>query len=401
MRSLKTAFVALMCLAALAGVIALSGSTALAGPAQVMDPGHAKPGSKKSGPSAAAGADCAACHSCPAPTHTNPCLRECQRHGAQFKGKHGADEGPEIVIIDQLANLYGPVVFAHKLHAEMSDMTGGCTNCHHYSPPEGPVPPCRQCHEPTRAASDLRQPALKGAYHRQCINCHLDWSHENACGFCHEQATGRKDAGPKPQAGHDPTDIVGARHPLIKAQPTYTYKTTEPTGPLVTFHHEDHVEKFGLRCVDCHRGDTCASCHDTGGTKQKRTLDHVVTCGACHAERNCAFCHSHDSKPQFDHRLSTGWSLEPYHRKVACTTCHGEPQAFRKPSRRCTECHIHWAEGSFDHAVTGLRLDETHRELECANCHVGMDVTATPQCTDCHDEAMLPARLPGSRVSRR
>ena len=51
---------------------------------------------------------------------------------------------------------------------------------------------------PTRATVDLRQPSLKGAYHRQCINCHLDWSHENACGFCHEQAPDKKAAGAKP-----------------------------------------------------------------------------------------------------------------------------------------------------------------------------------------------------------
>lgn len=386
---------------ALACAFALAGAAALAGPAQVMDPGHARPAAKKQGNTTTTGAECAACHSCAAPTHENPCLQSCRRHGAQFKGKHDSAEGPEVVIIDQLANLYGPVVFAHKLHAEMSDMGGGCTNCHHYSPASGPVPPCRQCHEPTRAAADLRQPALKGAYHRQCINCHLDWSHDNACGFCHEQAADPKAADPKAAGAHDPTDIVGTRHPLIKATPTYTYKTTEKTGPIVTFHHEDHVEKFGLRCVDCHRGDSCASCHESGEGKEKRALDHVTTCGACHAERDCAFCHSQESKPQFDHRASTGWPLEPYHRKVACNTCHGEPQAFRRPARRCTGCHIHWEVGSFDHAVTGLRLNEEHRELECASCHVGMDFAMTPRCTDCHDEAMLPAKLPGARVPRR
>lgn len=397
MRNLKTAFVALLCLVSLGSI------AAVAGPAQMMDPGHAKPGAaKKPGNTTTSGAECAACHGCPTPTHENPCLQSCKRHGAQFLGTHATDEGPEIVIIDQLANLYGPVVFAHQLHAEMSAMTGGCTNCHHYSPATGAVPPCRQCHEPTRATADLRQPALKGAYHRQCINCHLDWSHENACGFCHVQAPDKNAAGTTqaPKA-HDPTDIVGTRHPMIKATPTYTYQTTEPTGPVVTFHHEDHVEKFGLQCVDCHRGDSCASCHSKDGTKVKKKLDHVTTCGACHAERNCSFCHSKGSKPEFDHKISTGWSLDPYHKRVACNTCHGEPQDFRKPERRCTSCHIHWEVGSFNHAVTGLKLNEEHRELECASCHVNLDFAVTPSCTDCHDEAMLPAKLPGTKVPRR
>ena len=216
------------------------------------------------------------------------------------------------------------------------------------------------------------------------------------------QATDKKVAAGTPSAGaHDPTDIVGTRHPLIKATPTYTYQTTEPTGPVVTFHHEDHVEQFGLNCVDCHKGDSCRSCHDTGGTKEKRPLDHVTTCGACHAERDCSFCHSKGAKPQFDHRVSTGWTLEPFHKKVACSTCHGDPQEFRKPDDTCTSCHIHWAVGSFDHAVTGIKLSENHRELECSSCHLEMDFAKTPGCTDCHDEPMLPKKLPGTKVPRR
>lgn len=396
MRSLRAALVVLFCL--------LSAAVATAGPAQVMDPAHKNPATrnpvaKTLDHNGMKAADCASCHSCESPSHENPCLQACKRHGAQFKGQHKTSEGPEIVVIDQLASLYGPVVFAHQLHASMSSMTGGCTNCHHYSPETGKVPPCRQCHEPTRESVDLRQPALKGAYHRQCINCHLDWSHENACGFCHEQAGAKPDG--TAAVKRDPSDIVGSRHPLIKATPTYTYQTKEKTGPVVTFHHQDHVEKFGLQCVDCHRGDSCRSCHSAGETKERRTLNHVTTCGACHAERNCSFCHSSGQKAEFDHRASTGWALEPFHRKVACTTCHGEPQSFRKPSRTCTSCHIHWAVGSFDHAVTGLKLSENHVELECENCHVKMDFTKAPVCTDCHDEPMFPGKLPGTKVPRR
>jgi hypothetical protein len=393
MRSFKLALIALLCVA----------GAAIAAPNQIMDPAHKNPGATK--PAAKGGTDaseCAACHICASPTHENPCLQSCRRHGAQFLGKHTTDEGPEIVIIDQLASLYGPVVFAHQLHAKMSSMTGGCTNCHHYSPATGKVPSCRECHAPTRETIDLRQPALKGAYHRQCINCHLDWGHENACGFCHVQATDKKVATGTPATGaHDPTDIVGTQHPLIKATPTYTYQTNEPSGAVVTFHHEDHVQQFGLNCVDCHKGDSCRSCHDTGTAKEKRRLDHVTTCGACHAERNCSFCHSAKAKPPFDHRVSTGWPLEPFHKRVACSTCHGEAEDFRKPDPKCTSCHIHWAVGSFDHAVTGIKLNDDHRELECSNCHLEMNFAATPSCSDCHDGAMLPGKLPGTKVPRR
>ncbi|MBD3222501.1 hypothetical protein GF314_14795, partial [bacterium] len=155
----------------------------------------------------AAGLSCETCHSCEEPTRDDPCLNTCPRHGGHFYGEHEADEGPEVVIIDQLADIYRPVVFAHKLHAGMADMSGGCTNCHHYSEDSGTIPPCRECHDPDKTQVDMRMPSLKGAYHRQCINCHLDWSHENACGFCHQPA---EEGG---TVAADSASIVGVPHP--------------------------------------------------------------------------------------------------------------------------------------------------------------------------------------------
>ena len=82
---------------------------------------------------------CTECHACAEPTQEDPCLIACPRHGGQFRGAHRVDEGPEVVIIDQLADLYEPVVFNHNLHASMSMFSGGCANCHHYSEEGGKV----------------------------------------------------------------------------------------------------------------------------------------------------------------------------------------------------------------------------------------------------------------------
>jgi hypothetical protein len=337
---------------------------------------------------------CSQCHACEKPTEEDPCLVACPRHGGHFFGEHRVDEGPNIVIIDQLADLYEPVVFAHQLHASMANMSGGCENCHHYSETTGEIPPCRSCHDPDRTEVDLRMPALKGAYHRQCINCHLDWAHENACGFCHEEVA----EGGLAQA--DSTDILGIPHPRIEATDTYNYETSYENGPVVSFHHADHTEAFGLQCVDCHRGDSCASCHDTG-TAEARQLDHIVTCGACHAERDCGFCHSTEPKPRFDHATSVGWKLEPYHGDVSCTTCHGDPKAFHTPTGRCADCHIHWEAGSFDHRQVGLELSETHEEFDCEDCHADRAFEKKPHCTECHEEELYPEYLPGEKVARR
>jgi len=364
----------------------------VAAAAQVVDPHH---------PAEHAGQDrtsldCATCHDCNLPTHEDPCLRACPRFHGHFVGDHDWGEGPEVVVIDQLTDIYGPVTFSHRLHAEMSAMTGGCTNCHHYSEASGTIPPCRECHDPDRADADLRKPSLKGAYHRQCINCHLDWAHENACGFCHQESESHKMA----SAQGDPSDMMGQDHPRLEAPPYYAYETPYEDGPVVTFHHEDHVEQFGLRCVDCHQGDSCSRCHDTatGSAAEHVKIDHVTTCGTCHQERDCGFCHSDEVSPSFHHAETAGFHLDPHHTDVACETCHGEPQQFRTPAGTCTGCHIHWEDGAFDHRVTGVALDEMHADFGCRDCHLEGNFAVAPSCVDCHGEELFPDMVPGERL---
>ena len=56
-------------------------------------------------------------------------------------------------------------------------MGGGCENCHHYNT-SGPILKCSSCHESSRKREDVSIPDLKGAYHRQCMDCHREWSHD-------------------------------------------------------------------------------------------------------------------------------------------------------------------------------------------------------------------------------
>lgn len=376
------------CLSVFVITLLVSSSVQAMGKKQVVEKSH--PHDKTHGGKSEVFASCEDCHICENPTRENPCLISCPRYEGYFKSDEGVNDGPDIVIIDQLADLYRPVVFAHKLHAEMSMMSGGCENCHHYSEQSGSIPACRECHETFSATATLGQPALKGAYHRQCMNCHMDWAHENACGFCHEQLDGSMVAMP------DTTDIVGIPHPIIEAPESFIYQTTSEEGPIVSFHHTDHVEKFGQDCVACHKGDSCSRCHDAEKEEPVR-VDHVNTCCSCHGERDCTFCHTDHEKPSFQHENSTGWSLEPYHAEVTCFTCHGDPKSFKYPETTCVSCHIHWEVGSFDHAVTRIILDEDHIEEDCDSCHLDMDFTVAPSCEDCHDEPMFPEQIPGKR----
>ncbi len=333
---------------------------------------------------------CRTCHVCENPTKFNPCLMQCTRPGAQFTGTHSFKEGPEIVIIDKLTKLYKPVIFAHEIHASMSDISGGCTLCHHYSEKTGVIPGCGKCHKDKSDITKLDEPSLKGAYHRQCLGCHRDWSHDNACQFCHEES----EASNKMVPNSDKTDIVGVSHPLISAEKKYVYQTTYLKGRVVTFHHTDHVDLFGLRCTDCHQGDSCSRCHDTVKSEELK-IEHLTTCCSCHNEENCGFCHSSQEKPPFNHDISTGFVLEHYHQNADCNECHRSVNNFVIPSINCTDCHIHWEVDVFDHSVTGLVLSDNHIEENCEVCHINRDFSVEPTCDNCHDEISYPEYVPG------
>ncbi len=327
---------------------------------------------------------CRTCHSCDNPTQQNPCLIQCPRHGAEFNGTHSYNKGPDVVIIDRLSDIYKPVVFSHKFHASMSDLSGGCTLCHHYSEESGEIPCCCDCHADEADMANLNIPSLKGAYHRQCLGCHREWSHENACQFCHEEI----DSPVQLTESTDPTDIVGTFHPLIEAEPVYIYDTEYEAGRIVTFHHTDHVDVFGLKCTDCHKGDSCCRCHDVDETEpaEEVCINHVETCCKCHRESNCSFCHSDKVKPPFNHDTSTNFVLGHYHENAECSQCHRSVKDFVVPSRGCANCHVHWAVGNFDHSVTGVVLSEYHKEEDCESCHIDRDFGIAPACDNCHDE---------------
>lgn len=329
--------------------------------------------------------DCDACHSCDRPMPQKPCLHECPRVERMIPPHEAisAEKSPDVVIMEELAELYMPVVFAHKLHARMSVMGGGCTLCHHYTPTQVSHPPCRECHKTGVETGNLRQPGLKGAYHRQCLGCHREWSHETECAVCHVKKAG----GPLAPTVKDQSDIIGVAHPIISIPESRIYQTNFQQGPVVTFHHEEHIQLFDLKCVECHKQESCSRCHDLGRRASAvKTLEHHhQPCFTCHQGDRCEYCHGMKERPKFTH-AEVGWPQIEYHKDLGCRACHPKGKQIGKLSTECTACHMNWYPGNFEHDVTGVKIEECHEGLDCTDCHVGGKFDQKPSCGNCHDD---------------
>ncbi len=164
---------------------------------------------------------------------------------------------------------------------------------------------------------------------------------------------------------------------------------------------------FGIRfnlCSDCHQDphhgsftQTCSSCHSTAGWK-KISLRSV--------------------NERFDHS-KTKYPLEGKHTEVGCEQCHANGD-FKKPlvfakcmdchkpdphsgqfakrqgAGECSSCHTvqGWRPSNFtvkDHATSAYPLQGGHARVECEKCHIpkGKDTLFKikfDKCTNCHTD---------------
>jgi len=334
---------------------------------------------------------CNECHTCSNPTAGDPCLKLCPTHTwAQTASRHKLAEAPDSMLLNKLVNEYNPVHFYHKLHAQMSGMGKGCQTCHHYSPP-GHIPPCTQCHGGEANPANLNQPSLKGAYHRQCLSCHREWSHDTKCYLCHSPLDEKSAI----DAGYDSTDIMGISHPIITVPNKKVYYTPYKPGTIVTFYHQEHIDLFGLRCVDCHQKENCGYCHDASKpTKLAKSMEEIHgVCSGCHGNDRCVKCHGGSEKPAFAH-ATTGWKLNRFHAELVCRACHPTGKKISRLATDCVSCHSGWNRENFEHVIAGLQLDEVHAELDCSDCHMDKKFESRPECSSCHDDGRTYEKNP-------
>lgn len=340
--------------------------------------------------------NCKTCHETEYPTRNYPGLRECPRENL-ISVYHQLKEGPEVVVIDAMSDYYTGVVFSHNIHAEMSEMSEGCTGCHHYNT-TGPVLKCQKCHQNNRARDDVSIPDLKAAYHRQCMTCHKQWSNENGCNTqCHFTKSSQKQPS---------VDVIKSKiHPKLTEPTKIVWETDTKTNKIVTFFHDEHIQLFNLGCTSCHSQESCIKCHSKllhpeikSPVKIDKSIEeHHKPCIKCHLGNSCEKCHSEKELAPFDHGRSSGWSLNTHHSNVACSKCHGKRMPYRRLDKNCVSCHENFA-SSFNHELIGLVFSEAHEEIECGNCHSKREFIDDPVCTDCHDDKSYPAELPGEKA---
>ena len=307
-----------------------------------------------------------------------------------------AQPAPDVVVLDELVAAYDPVPFDHKAHAAMAEMWDGCETCHHRTPvaatagaatqtaepdsradaqaPAAGSFACKSCHAVAFGQADIRMPNLKGAYHRQCLNCHRGWANENACSACHrERKKGKSDDlrdPPPPPPTVD--DIVGRMHPPIPEPVTRVYQArfTPAVGSRVLFRHKEHTARYGLKCSSCHHRDNCSNCH-AAAAAAKAAAPQPVRPGRTwkDSHRPCTACHERDR----------------------CRHCHYEPGETPPPT--------------FEHRVTGLLLDDDHARLPCGQCHTQLKSKVSLTCGEaaCHRRAgvAFPLDRPGTDVATR
>lgn len=346
---------------------------------------------------------CIACHTCGIPTKDEPCWVACPRE-KMITIYLKPEQTDELITIDQGNERFGPVYFSHRIHAQMSVMLGGCENCHHHNTLEQ-ILKCSSCHESSRQRENISIPDLKGAYHRQCIECHREWSHETGCRSCHipiNEVKGSKKEELKKQ-------LAGKDHPHVTEPTKIVYETDYESGKFVTFYHNDHINSFKLKCIKCHAQESCTKCHDVDHissnkiklVKEKKSLEeHHKKCFSCHETDNCSKCHLDKQLEPFNHEKRTGWVLNKPHIKLSCVDCHGSKRPYKKLDNQCVSCHKGWNKENFKHSVTGLRLDEIHSELSCEDCHAGNDYSVKPDCKGCHENFVYPKQKPGKLVDK-
>lgn len=258
---------------------------------------------------------------------------------------------------------------------------------------------CAECHANAKVSILPEGQKRFLGLDQDCAACHED-KHEGrydmACASCHGQTAWKEPA----SLGHERfLPLVGGHGDVACGE------CHAESGPRAL----DFLGQFGQRSPE----RTCVDCHESPHGRP-------FVVGVAKAERRppkgaCVVCHEPEHETFHDGELlemsperhaASGFALEAPHADVECRACH-DPNAATfaerypgRPAERCASCHEDPHEGQFtggtfalddgtpdcrachaaehfdppqfgvkEHRDTALPLEDSHRDVDCAECH--------------------------------
>jgi octaheme c-type cytochrome (tetrathionate reductase family) len=307
-------------------------------------------------------------------------------------------------VIKEEDDLYGTVRFMHKKHA---GVLNDCFICHHHRPADLKAPEtarCSACHQTPFNPELLGRIGLKGAHHRQCMDCHKRWNRGPVgCTDCHKKNVPDHSELVKLSGKPEPTEVtkeclrchavqgeemLTSTHWLWKGPSSFTEgyekridlgKATKTVNNFLI-----HLASNWPRCTSCHAGYgwkdanfdftdktriDCLVCHDTTRTYEKAPLGagmpdpkvdlvHVAKNVGKPSRRTCGVCHfSGGGEDPVKHG-----KLNPFLDFHATSSdIHMGGLGFE-----CQDCHK-----TRNHKIAGrsLALPVSEGSRSCADCH--------------------------------
>lgn len=262
--------------------------------------------------------------------------------------------------------------------------TANCTKCHTLRN-KVTENKCLECHEQINQliTSQRGYHASEEVQQKKCFDCHSD-HHGRDFEIIHFDTTAFEHA----LTGY----LLEGRHGDLSCIACHKREFIKDTALL-----SNSGTYLGLAtsCLNCHddphRGTLsadCAGCHDQYSFSPASGFDHnnadFLLLGA-HAAVECEKCHRTTMGEGTGFQQFTGLDFEN------CTPCHADVHQ-GKLGADCAACHIETSfmeiqnRETFNHDLTGYRLEGRHQQVDCYGCHHDncTDPLSHGICSDCH-----------------
>ena len=255
---------------------------------------------------------------------------------------------------------------------------------------------CKECHK-TSVVKGVKVQHYSPMNFANCNACHAD-PHKNKfgqdCKSCHVESsfTTIKNI---VTFDHDKTDYkLEGKHKSVSCKECHTSGNYTKPLPFARCtdchddHHKGQLDKKGKKT-------DCATCHSVEGftPASYSVADHALTkfpLNGAHQAVSCNECHVKNKE----------WVFKV--RGESCVDCHtnvhkGYISKEQMPDEDCTLCHTqeNWKTISYNHDRTGYKLEGSHAQTNCSECHYRPDKNGQKvqqfkgtarECTVCHTD---------------